>query len=55
MTRRFIEWVESGRFEGRFGRLLDALESPTGSAAVVLALMLLVFICETLARIGAKP
>jgi len=53
--RRFIEWVESGRFENRFGRLLDALESPTGRAAIVLALMLLVFICETLARIGVKP
>lgn len=48
--KRFREWVESGRFEDRFGRLLDALESPTGIAAVVLALIVLVMICETLAR-----
>ena len=55
MIERFEKWVESGRFEDRFGRILDALESPTGRAAIVLALMLLVFICETLARIGVKP
>ena len=48
--KRFQEWVESGRFEDRFGRILDALESPTGRAAVVLALIVLVMICEVLSR-----
>ncbi len=48
--KRFQEWVESGRFEDRFGRILDALESPTGRAAVVLALIVLVLIVEALSR-----
>ena len=48
--KRFIEWVESGRFEARFGRILDALESPTLGAAVVMALIVLVLICEILSR-----
>ena len=50
VIERFEEWVESGRFEDRFGRILDALESPTGRAAVVLALIVLVMICEVLSR-----
>jgi hypothetical protein len=48
--KRFQKWVESGRFEDRFGRILDALESPTGRAAVVLALIVLVLIVEALSR-----
>lgn len=53
--KRFQEWIESGRFEARFGRILDVLDTPTAAAVAVLALMVLVFICETLVRIGAKP
>lgn len=53
--KRFQEWIESGEFERRFGRLLDALETPTAAAAVVMALIVLVLICETLIRTGAKP
>jgi hypothetical protein len=50
VIERFEKWVESGRFEDRFGRILDALESPTGRAAVVLALIVLVLIVEALSR-----
>jgi hypothetical protein len=50
VIERFEKWIESGRFEDRFGRILDALESPTGRAAVVLALIVLVLIVEALSR-----
>lgn len=50
VIERFEKWVESGRFEDRFGRILDALESPTGRAAIVLALIVLVLIVEALSR-----
>jgi len=53
--KRFQEWIESGEFERRFNRLLDALESPTAGAAVVLALIVLVIMCDTLIRTGARP
>ncbi len=50
MIERFEKWIESGRFEARFGRILDALESPTFGAAVVMALIVLVLIVEALSR-----
>lgn len=55
MIERFEKWIESGRFEDRLGRLLDAAESPTGRAAIVMALIVLVMLCEALIRTGAKP